>query len=77
MFYSLMGQINESVHEMACLLAKVPDAANASKDQIQMEVDRIIQPLMDFLDGNLTDFAQLCDKTVLRRLLKVGPQLQL
>ena len=58
-----MGQINESVHEMACQLAKVPDAANASKDQIQMEVDRIIQPLMDFLDGNLTNFAQLCDKT--------------
>jgi len=77
LLYSLDGQIKESVREVGSLLAKVSGTGQVSLSQpaqrniIQQESDTVLQPLMDFLDGSLTMFAQVCEKTILKRLLKV------
>lgn len=38
---------------------------------VAQESDYMLRPLMDFLDARLTMFADSCDKTVLKRILKV------
>lgn len=43
---------------------------NSNQKQIQIEADMVIMPLIDFLHNILSQFAKLCDKTVLKRLLK-------
>lgn len=74
---SLDPQIKQSVRQVGCLLAKVSGSGQVSLSQpnqravIQQESDTVLQPLMDFLDGSLTMFADVCEKTVLKRLLKV------
>lgn len=45
-------------------------ANNSNQKQIQIEADMVIMPLIDFLHNILSQFAKLCDKTVLKRLLK-------
>jgi len=75
--YSLDSQIKDSVRQVGSLLAKVSGTGQVSLSQpaqrniIQQESDAVLQPLMDFLDGSLTMFAQICEKTILKRLLKV------
>jgi len=79
--YSLDSQIKDSVRQVGSLLAKVSGTGQVSLSQpsqrniIQQESDTVLQPLMDFLDGSLTMFAQVCEKTILKRLLKVQQQL--
>lgn len=41
-----------------------------TQKQIQGEADYVINPLVDVLHNILSQFAKLCDKTVLKRLLK-------
>ena len=43
---------------------------NTSQKQIQGEADLVINPLIDVLHNLLSQFVKLCDKTVLKRLLK-------
>lgn len=78
--FSLDSQIKDSVRQVGSLLAKVSGTGQVSMSQpaqrniIQQESDAVLQPLMDFLDGSLTMFAQVCEKTILKRLLKVRRQ---
>ena len=61
----LEPQIKQSVQELGSLLSKVKGVGQVSLNQpsqkanIQQESDHILRPLMDFLDGSLTMFAQV------------------
>ena len=44
--------------------------SNTNQKITQAEADLVITPLIDVLHGILSQFAKLCDKTVLKRLLK-------
>ncbi|XP_077989232.1 protein unc-13 homolog B-like isoform X2 [Glandiceps talaboti] len=73
---SLEPRIHESMQQLSVLLSKVKGAGNVALSQpsqrnsVQAESDVVLRPLMDLLDGSLTMFAQTCEKTVLKRLLK-------
>ncbi|GFR73847.1 protein unc-13 homolog B [Elysia marginata] len=73
---SLEPQIQQSMQELGALLSKVKGGGQVSLSQpsqrssIQQESDMVLRPLMDLLDGSLSMFAQVCEKTVLKRLLK-------
>ncbi|KAK3097666.1 hypothetical protein FSP39_011924, partial [Pinctada imbricata] len=73
---SLEPQIQQSMQELGTLLSKVKGAGQVSLSQpsqrnsIQQESETVLRPLMELLDGSLTMFAQACEKTVLKRLLK-------
>lgn len=47
-----------------------PLNGDANSAEICGETDHILHPLMELLDGKLTMLAQLCERTVLKRLLK-------
>ncbi|XP_037925907.1 protein unc-13 homolog B isoform X10 [Hermetia illucens] len=74
---SLEPRITQSVRELGDLLLAIkgggtvanPNQAAQRKD-VAVEADEVLRPLMDLLDGSLTLYAQSCEKTVLKRLLK-------
>ncbi|CAM9173056.1 unnamed protein product [Lampetra planeri] len=68
---SFQGKINECMRQMSSLLCQIKGPLNASnKNQVEADSDNMLRPLMDFLDGKLTLFAAVCEKTVLKRVLK-------
>ncbi|PNJ26528.1 UNC13B isoform 2 [Pongo abelii] len=70
---SFQVRIDECVRQMADILGQVRGTGNASPDaraSAAQDADSVLRPLMDFLDGNLTLFATVCEKTVLKRVLK-------
>ncbi|KAM7341197.1 uncharacterized protein ACRADG_012187 isoform 2-T2 [Cochliomyia hominivorax] len=77
---SLEPRITQSVRELGDLLLAVKggggsnniNAQNqlAQRNAVAVEADEVLRPLMDLLDGSLTLYAQSCEKTVLKRLLK-------
>lgn len=74
---SLSGTIRQSVQELSALLMTVKGPGSAANQQqlktqadVAAEADHILAPLMDLLDGKLSLFAQYCERTVLKRLLK-------
>lgn len=72
-FYcSLEPRITVSVKELGDLLLSVKNVnVNVSQaNSVAVEADEVLRPLMDLLDGSLTLYAQSCEKTVLKRLLK-------
>ena len=71
---SLDANLQKCCEEVSKLLQNVK-ANNSqpnqnSQKQIQAETDLVITPLIDVLHNILSQFAKLCDKTVLKRLLK-------
>uniref|UniRef100_UPI003AAD262E protein unc-13 homolog B-like n=1 Tax=Centroberyx gerrardi TaxID=166262 RepID=UPI003AAD262E len=68
---SFQSRINDCMRQMASLLYQIKGAVNANnKNQVEADSDNMLRPLMDFLDGKLTLFATVCEKTVLKRVLK-------
>ncbi|KAM5299973.1 protein unc-13 homolog B isoform 2-T2 [Ctenodactylus gundi] len=70
---SFQVRIDECVRQMADILGQVRGTGNASPNaraSVAQDADSVLRPLMDFLDGNLTLFAAVCEKTVLKRVLK-------
>ncbi|CAG4935065.1 unnamed protein product [Colias eurytheme] len=69
---SLETRITASVKELGELLQKVGGGAAPGQPQppAHHEADEVLRPLMDILDGSLTMYAESCEKTVLKRLLK-------
>ncbi|XP_061762026.1 uncharacterized protein LOC133556278 isoform X5 [Nerophis ophidion] len=51
--------------DILCHMKGPPDSNTA-----QADADLMLRPLMDFLDSNLGVFAEVCEKTVLKRILK-------
>lgn len=71
---SLEPTIQKSCEEVSKLLQSVKGSAQLTPNnqkQVQGEAEKVINPLIDVLNNILYQFANLCDKTVLKRLLKV------
>ncbi|CAM1324812.1 UNC13C (predicted) [Pycnogonum litorale] len=73
---SLKPTIKNSVQEMGTLLAGIKGSGQVSlnqpsqRNEVAAEADHVLRPLMELLEGSLSMFAQVCEKTVLKRLLK-------
>ena len=74
----LSDQIKVQVQEMAKLLhTKVkgnqpnqPLSQPSVMEQIHQDSDLIVQPLMEYLENCISQYADNCDKTILKRMLK-------
>ncbi|KAK3859186.1 hypothetical protein Pcinc_034680 [Petrolisthes cinctipes] len=70
---SLEDRIAVKVKEMGDKLAAVKGSGQvqpAQRNAVAMEADDVLVPLMDLLEDSLSLYAQSCEKTVLKRLLK-------
>jgi protein unc-13 len=70
---SLSPKVDNSVKMMGKLLLDVKGGGQGqaiSKSEVASAADGILGPLMDLLDGSLSMYAENCDKSVLKRLLK-------
>ncbi|XP_019373833.1 PREDICTED: protein unc-13 homolog B [Gavialis gangeticus] len=70
---SFQTRIDECVKQMSDILCQVKGTGNIptnARNTVAQDADNVLRPLMDFLDGNLTLFATVCEKTVLKRVLK-------
>ncbi|KAH8292609.1 hypothetical protein KR054_005535, partial [Drosophila jambulina] len=74
---SLEPRITQSVRELGDMLLSLKGGSAlasgnqaAQRNAVAVEADEVLRPLMDLLDGSLTLYAQSCEKTVLKRLLK-------
>uniref|UniRef100_A0A3B3SKH8 Unc-13 homolog B n=1 Tax=Paramormyrops kingsleyae TaxID=1676925 RepID=A0A3B3SKH8_9TELE len=68
---SFQSRIDDCLRQMADLLYQIKGPVNSnSRNTVEADSDNVLRPLMDFLDGNLMLFATVCEKTVLKRVLK-------
>ncbi|XP_054666145.1 protein unc-13 homolog B isoform X4 [Grus americana] len=70
---SFQTRIDECIKQMSDILCQVKGTGNVAanaRNTVAQDADNVLRPLMDFLDGNLTLFATVCEKTVLKRVLK-------
>uniref|UniRef100_A0A915DDD4 Uncharacterized protein n=1 Tax=Ditylenchus dipsaci TaxID=166011 RepID=A0A915DDD4_9BILA len=66
---SLEANIQEQINKLGILLCKIK-GPQLQKSQMSAEVDIVLEPLMDLLEGSLQRYAQQCEKTVLKYILK-------
>lgn len=71
-YYSLEPKIIDCVKEVGDLLLayKGTGQKQTHANSGPVDCDDVLRPLMDLLDGSLSLYAQSCEKTVLKRLLK-------
>ncbi|TRY55637.1 hypothetical protein DNTS_008836 [Danionella cerebrum] len=68
---SFLPRINMCMRQMAEILYQIKGPLNQNtRNTAEADADSALRPLMEFLDTNLSIFADICDKTVLKRVLK-------
>uniref|UniRef100_A0A671LCM4 Unc-13 homolog Ba (C. elegans) n=1 Tax=Sinocyclocheilus anshuiensis TaxID=1608454 RepID=A0A671LCM4_9TELE len=68
---SFQARMNACVRQMAEILYQIKGPLNQNtRNTAEADADDVLRPLMEFLDTNLSIFADICDKTVLKRVLK-------
>uniref|UniRef100_A0A673LDE7 Protein unc-13 homolog A-like n=1 Tax=Sinocyclocheilus rhinocerous TaxID=307959 RepID=A0A673LDE7_9TELE len=68
---SFQARMNACVRQMAEILYQIKGPLNQNTcNTAEADADNVLRPLMEFLDTNLSIFADICDKTVLKRVLK-------
>uniref|UniRef100_A0A672IGF7 Unc-13 homolog Ba (C. elegans) n=1 Tax=Salarias fasciatus TaxID=181472 RepID=A0A672IGF7_SALFA len=65
---SFQTRITGCMRQMAEILYQMKGPPN--HNTAEADADAMLRPLMEFLDGNLSVFADICEKTVLKRILK-------
>uniref|UniRef100_A0AAQ5X8G0 Uncharacterized protein n=1 Tax=Amphiprion ocellaris TaxID=80972 RepID=A0AAQ5X8G0_AMPOC len=65
---SFQTRITGCMRQMAEILYQMKGPPN--HNTAEADADAMLRPLMEFLDGNLSIFADICEKTVLKRILK-------
>ncbi|XP_041642978.1 protein unc-13 homolog B-like [Cheilinus undulatus] len=65
---SFQARITACMRQMAEILYQIKGPPN--RNTAEADADSMLRPLMEFLDGNLSIFADICEKTVLKRILK-------
>lgn len=66
---TLEPHIHEQTIKLGMLLVKIK-GPQLQKTQVQPEADAVLEPLMDLLEGSLRRYADSCEKTVLKYILK-------
>nr|XP_022900512.1 protein unc-13 homolog B isoform X8 [Onthophagus taurus] len=71
----LEPRITQSVKQLADILLAIKGNVDTKNEQAARQMcapdaDYVLRPLMDLLDGSLSLYAETCEKTVLKRLLK-------
>ncbi|XP_042564150.1 uncharacterized protein LOC105889922 isoform X2 [Clupea harengus] len=68
---SFQARIHGFMRQVAELLYQIKGPLNANaRNSAEADADNVLRPLMEFLDANLSIFADMCEKTVLKRVLK-------
>uniref|UniRef100_A0A8C5B2E4 Unc-13 homolog Ba (C. elegans) n=1 Tax=Gadus morhua TaxID=8049 RepID=A0A8C5B2E4_GADMO len=65
---SFLARLNGCMRQMAEILSQMKGQPNPNT--AEADADTMLRPLMEFLDATLSIFADVCEKAVLRRILK-------